>query len=160
MNENKKGYWIYSIIVAFVGMVLFAYWGYLIYNLILKLTVKELSNNTLIQALISLIVTVFLGGYFSKWLERRNAKKLEIFKTKRDISLNIIDYASIIYFQPENEQAKRLFVGELSKIILYFDEETIKTTQEFINEVNKNSDIDAIRCKYDVLIKQLKKSMK
>lgn len=48
MNENKKGYWIYSIIVAFVGMVLFAYWGYLIYDLILKLTVKDLSNNTLI----------------------------------------------------------------------------------------------------------------
>ena len=66
MNENKKGYWIYSTIVVIFFVILFAFLGYLIKDLILKLAEKDFSNNTVIQALITLIVTVVIGGYFSK----------------------------------------------------------------------------------------------
>lgn len=59
MNENKKGYWIYSVIAIIVGMGLFAFWAYLIYDLILKLAKQDLSNNTMIQSLITLVTTVF-----------------------------------------------------------------------------------------------------
>lgn len=48
MNENKKEYWIYSIIAIIIGMSLFAFIGYLIYDLILKLADKDFSNNTVI----------------------------------------------------------------------------------------------------------------
>ena len=75
MNENKKGYWIYSVIAVIIGMLLLAFIGYLIYDLILKLSDKDFSNNTVIQALITLIITVFIGGYFSKWLEYKNSKE-------------------------------------------------------------------------------------
>ena len=67
MNENKKGYWIYSIVAIIIGMSLFAFLGYLIYDLILKLADKDFSNNTVIQALITLIITVFIGGYFEEF---------------------------------------------------------------------------------------------
>ena len=43
MNENKKGYWIYSIVAIIIGMSLFAFLGYLIYDLILKLADKDLT---------------------------------------------------------------------------------------------------------------------
>ena len=70
MNESKKGYWIYSSIAVIIGMSLFGFLGYLTYDLVLKLSEKDFSNNTVIQALITLFVTVFLGGYFSKWLKK------------------------------------------------------------------------------------------
>lgn len=75
MNESKRGYWVYSVITVIVFVGLFAFWGWLIYELVIQLSDKDFSNNTIIQALITLIITVFIGGYFSKWLEIRNAKK-------------------------------------------------------------------------------------
>lgn len=86
MNENKKGYWIYSIVAIIIGMSLFAFLGYLIYDLILKLADKDFSNNTVIQALITLIITVFIGGYFSKWLEYKIQKRLNC--TKQELILH------------------------------------------------------------------------
>lgn len=76
----KKGYWIYSVIAIIFGFGLFGWFGYLVYDLIIKLSEKDFSNNTVIQALITLIVIVFIGGYFSKWLELRNNKKLNYIK--------------------------------------------------------------------------------
>ena len=157
MDENKKGYWIYSIIAIFIGFSLFAYWGFLIYDLILKLSQKDFSNNTTIQALISLIITVFLGGYFSKWLERRNAKKLEIFKIQRDIALKIIDYSSILYNHPDRIEAKELLIAESIKVKLFFDDETLKTINEFIKELDDNQKRQSL---YSLLSDQLKKAIK
>ena len=102
MNENKKGYWIYSIVAIIIGMSLFAFLGYLIYDLILKLADKDFSNNTVIQALITLIITVFIGGYFSKWLEYKNSKKTKLYETRIDIALRLIDLASEYYRNRRN----------------------------------------------------------
>ena len=66
--KKNKGYWIYSIVAIIFGMSLFAFFAYLIYDLIIKLSEKDFSNNTVIQALITLIITVFLGGYFLYFL--------------------------------------------------------------------------------------------
>lgn len=160
MNENKKGYWIFSIIAVIFGMFLFAFWGYLIYDLILKLSEKDFSNNTVVQALFSLVTTVFLGGYFTKLLERKNAKKLEVFKVQKDISLAVIDYATALYYHPENEQIKELLKAETTKVKLYFDNEILKSIIAFINSIDNNESKEQRDSLYENLSTQLKKSMK
>lgn len=160
MNENKKGYWIYSVIAIIVGVGLFAFWAYLIYDLILKLAKQDLSNNTMIQSLITLVTTVFLGGYFSKWLERRNAKKLEVFKIQKDIALKVIDYVTILYYHPDDTSVKELLAAESIKVKLYFDDETLKILNEFIKSTESVS-FDVIKTQlYDNVSNQLKKVVK
>lgn len=153
MNENKRGYWVYSVLVVLFFVLLIAFAFYLIYDLIIKLADKDFSNNTVIQALITLIVTVFIGGYFSKWLERRNAKKLELFKIQRDISLRVVDYATILYYHPESLEAKELLISESSKVKLYFDDDTLKAINNFISHENKD-------LYYNDLMDKLKKAIK
>ncbi len=160
MNENKKGYWIYSIIAIIVGMSLFAFWGYLIYDLVLKLSDKDFSNNTVVQALISLVTTVFLGGYFTKGLEQRNAKKLELFKTQRDISLSVVDYATALYYHPENQQIKELLKNESTKVKLYFDNDVLKALNEYIIAIDNNENIEKKNILYENLSTKLKKVIK
>jgi len=154
MNENKRGYWVYSIIAIIVGMSLFAFLGWLIYDLIIKLADKDLSNNTIIQAIITLVITVFIGGYFSKWLENRNAKKLELYKIQSAISLRIIDLASEASHNPKNEQIKNLLICESSKVKLYFPDSTLKALNEFIKDDKKKPD------KYNRIIDELRKNVK
>lgn len=153
MNENKKGYWVYSVLVVLFFILLIAFAFYLIYDLIIKLADKDFSNNTVIQALITLIVTVFIGGYFSKWLEIKNAKKIELFKIQREISLRVIDYATILYYHPESSEAKELLVSESSKVKLYFDDDTLKAINNFITQENKD-------LFYNDLMDKLKKAIK
>ena len=160
MNENKKGYWIYSVIAIVIGMSLFAFWGYLIYDLVLKLSEKDFSNNTVVQALFSLVTTVFLGGYFTKILERRNAKKLEVFKLQKDISLKVVDYATILYYHPKNTQVKELLIAETIKVKLYFDDEVLKAINEFIKTIDTNQEKEETDAKYENMINQLKKAIK
>ncbi|MPM76057.1 hypothetical protein SDC9_123052 [bioreactor metagenome] len=153
MNENKYGYWVYSIVAVTIGMGLFAFLGWLIYDLIIKLADKDFSNNTVIQALITLIITVFIGGYFSKWLENKNAKKLEIYKIQTEISLKIIDLASAAIHHPDNEQISAMLVCESSKVKLYFSDNLLKVLNNFIQTDDKIS-------QYNPLIDELRKSMK
>ncbi|MBE6684749.1 MAG: hypothetical protein E7592_03765 [Ruminococcaceae bacterium] len=160
MNENKKGYWIYSIVAIIIGMSLFAFWGYLVYDLVLKLSEKDFSNNTVVQALFSLVTTVFLGGYFTKFLESRNAKKIEVFKVQKDISLNIIDYATALYYHPENERVKELLKAETTKVKLYFDNAVLKAIIAFINCIDNNESQEQKEALYENLSAQLKKSIK
>lgn len=159
MSENKKGYWIYSIFAVAIGMFLLGFWGYLIYDLILKLSVKDFSNNTVVQALLSLVGTVFIGGYFSKSLERKNAKKLEVFKIQRDVSLKVVDYATILYYHPDNTQIKELLAAESIKVKLYFDDKALIAINEFQNAVQE-ANITNIESTYGNLTDQLKKSLK
>lgn len=121
--ESKKGNYIYSIIILIAFFVLLGFFGYLVYDLIIKLSEKDFSNNTVIQALITLIITVFLGGYFSKYLERRNAKKIELLKTQRDIALQVVDLASLYLYKSDDENIKHLLLTEESKIKLFFNDE-------------------------------------
>ena len=160
MNENKKGYLIYSVIAIVIGMSLFAFWGYLLYDLVLKLSEKDFSNNTVVQALFSLVTTVFLGGYFTKILERRNAKKLEVFKVQKDISLKVIDYATSLYYHPENLQVKELLIAETIKVKLYFDDDVLKATNEFIKSLDAIQGNGQKDTTYENLANQLKKAIK
>ena len=160
MNENKKGYWIYSTVAIIIGMSLFAFWGYLIYDLVIKLSEKDFSNNTVVQALFSLVTTVFLGGYFTKILERKNAKKLELFKTQRDISLVVVDYATALYYHPEDKRVKELLKAETTKIKLYFNNEVLKALILFITAMENNESEEQQDRLYENLSVQLKKCMK
>lgn len=153
MNENKKGYYVYSCIAVIFGMALFAFFGWLIYDLILKLSNQDFSNNTVVQALITLIITVFIGGYFSKWLEIRNHKKLELYKIRTSISLKIIDLATILYHHPESIEAKELLIAESHKVKLYFNDDLLKNLNQFMCEKNKN-------LYYNNVIDNLKKNIK
>lgn len=154
MNENKKGYWIYSIVVVALGIALFAFLGYLIYDLILKLAEKDFSNNTVIQALITLIITVFIGGYFSKWLEYKNYKKNQLYQTKISISLQLIDLASEYYKNRSNE-IKGMLIFESAKVKLFLDDEVLKKLNSFIESEDNN-----IIENYNVLINSLKDKIK
>lgn len=153
MNDNKKGYYVYSYVAVIFGMALFAFLGWLIYDLILKLSNQDFSNNTVVQALITLIITVFIGGYFSKWLEIRNHKKLELYKIQTSISLKIIDLATILYHHPESIEAKELLIAESQKVKLYFDVNLLKNLNQFMCEEDKGQ-------YYNKVIDELKKNIK
>lgn len=153
MNESKRGYWIYSVITVIVFVGLFAFWGWLIYELVIQLSDKDFSNNTVIQALITLIITVFIGGYFSKWLEIRNAKKLELYKIQTSISLKLIDLASSAIHSPDNSQISDMLICESAKVKLYFPDSVLKALNLFIKADNKIS-------YYDSLIDELRKNIK
>lgn len=153
-NESKTGYWVYSTIAIIVGMTLFGFFGYLIYDLILKLADKDFSNNTVIQALITLIITVFIGGYFSKWLEYENAKKTQLYQTRISISLRLIDLASE-YYRRRTEDIKNILIFESAKVKLFFEDETLKNLNNFI----ESKDEELIN-KYNLLIDSLKSKIK
>ena len=131
MDENgtKKGYWIYSIVTVIIFCVLFAFWGYLVYDLIIKLSMKDFSNNTVVQALITLIITVFIGGYFSKSIESKFSKKNQLYKTRIDISLRLIDLASA-YYRETTDEIKNMLIQVHNIIIdnpnLNFEKEKTK----------------------------------
>lgn len=156
MDENiaKKGYWIYSIFVVIFGLSLFAFLGYLLYDLVIKLSEKDFSNNTVIQALITLIITVFIGGYFSKRIENVFAKKNELYKTQINLSLELIDMASE-YYKNHSTEIKNLLIFESAKVKLFFDDTTLKLLNDFIESDKKNM----IQC-YNLLIDDLKKKIK
>lgn len=134
MKETQKGYWIYSVIAIIFGMGLFAFFAYLLYDLIVKLATTEISNDTLIQSLITLIITVFIGGYFSKELEQRNNKKLETYKVQKEVALNIIDLMGMIVHNNNKEQAIQLLIVESYKVKLFFDDELLKSINNFCQE--------------------------
>lgn len=151
MNKNQKGYWIYSVVAVIFGMALFAFVAYLIYNTIIKLSERDFSNNTVVQALITLFVTVFIGGYFSKWLERRNAKKVELYKIQTAISIKLIDLGSEYLYNPQ-ENIKRLLITESHKVKLYFSDSVLKALNGYITSRNEEY--------YNILIEELRKNIK
>ena len=154
MQVEKKGYWIYSIVVVIVGFALFGLFGYLIYDLIIKLADKDFSNNTVIQALITLVITVFIGGYFSKSLELRNTKKIELYKIQTTISLRIIDLATAYYYK-QDKDIYSLLIGESSKVKLYLNDEVLLNLNNFISSDKKD-----LKKYYDILVDSLKKKIK
>lgn len=134
MNENKKGYWIYSILTVLFFVVLFGFSAYLIYDLIVKIISKDFSTNTVVQAIFTLFITVFLGGYFTKWLERRNARKLETYKTQKDIAIKIIDLSTMYLYNPDNEDIRHLLIAEESKVKLFFNDEVLSVMNAFLTD--------------------------
>ena len=153
-ETEKRGYWIYSIIAIIFGITLLGFFGYLLYDLILKLAKEDFSNNTVIQALITLIITVFIGGYFSKYLEHKFSKKNKLYETRITISLRLIDLASEYYRNPVAE-IKNILIFESSKVKLFFDDETLNKLNIFIESNNKKEMIQ----NYNLLINELKKNI-
>lgn len=151
--ESKKGNYIYSIIILIAFFVLVGFFGYLVYDLIIKLSEKDFSNNTVIQALITLIITVFLGGYFSKYLERRNAKKIELLKTQRDIALQVVDLASMYLYKSDDENIRHLLLTEESKIKLFFNDEVLSAMNSYLKQ-------EPTKEKYEQLVDSMKKVIK
>ena len=152
MEVQEKGYWIYSITAVIVGMSLFAFIGYLICDLIIK---SADTNNTLLQALITLIITVFIGVYISKWLELRNTKKIELYKIQTNISLVLIDLASESARNIKNDDIKSLLINESIKVKLYFPDSVLKALNNFINTSKEN-----IVGNYNLLTEELRKNIK
>lgn len=111
------------------------------------------SNKTVVQALITLIITVFNGGYFTKWLEYRNYRKLELYKIKRDIVLKIFDYTTILYHHLECHEAREMLITESCKVKLYFDDTLLLSLNNFISEKNK-------KAYYNEIVKVLKTNFK
>lgn len=110
---------------------------------------KDFSTNTVTQALITFFITVFIGGYFSKWLELRNVKKIELYKIRTALSLTLIDLTSAFYYKPENQELRRGLARESSKVKLYFPDEVLKRLNVFIESEDKaesyNMLIDCLR---------------
>lgn len=156
MNNNKKGYWVYSIIVVIVFVMLFAFVAYLICDVIIKISKEDVTNNTVLQAVISFFITVLFGGYFSKWLEMRNAKKLEIFKVQKEICLNVIDCATMLYYHPENSSARELLISESHKIKLYFDNKVLLAVNKFVESSDKHDENVDRKNIYEQLIDELR----
>lgn len=153
MAENKKGYWVYSVIAIIVGFAFFAFLGYLIYDLVIKLSEKDFSNNTVIQALITLIITVFIGGYYSKWLEHRNAKRLELYKIQSQLAISIIELSSLYINNPNEEKVQAALFVEASKVKLYFSDDTLRKLNALISAEDKKG-------AYEPLIDSLKNQIK
>src|SRR5699024_4275940 len=127
----------YSIVTVIIFCVLFAFWGYLVYDLIIKLSMKDFSNNTVVQALITLIISVYIVEYFSKSIESKIYKKNQLYKTRIDISLRLIDLASA-YYRETTDEIKNMLIFESAKVKLFFDDDTLKKLNIFI-ESDKNS---------------------
>lgn len=155
MHENKKGYYIYSTFVVLFFVFLFGFVSYLIYDLIIKLSAQDFSDNTLLQALFTLFATVFIGGFFTKILEYNNHRKIELYKIKTSISLKVIDLASDYCHKPSNDNIKNLLIRESSKIKLYFKDEVLLALNNFINAENENKDSS-----YELLINSFKIDIK
>lgn len=151
MNENKKGYWIYSTIVVIFSISFFAYALWLICYLIYKLSTAPITNGIILQSIVTLFMTVILGGYFSKWLEHRNAKKLELYKIRTAISLSVIDLASEYYHHKNEIEIRNQLISESSKVKLYFDNEVLISLNEYLS----SEEIELLS-KYEELINKLK----
>ena len=85
-KQNGKGYYVYSTIVAIIGFTFLFLFAFLIYDLILKLSTEGFGDKTIIQSILTIIGTVFLGGFFTKNLEYKNCRKLEAFKTQKEVA--------------------------------------------------------------------------
>lgn len=143
-HVNHKGYYVYSIITVIVFVGLFGFIGYLIYDVVIKLATNQFSNLTLIQSILTLIATVFLGGYFSKSLELKNNKKMETYKTQKEIAIKIIDLAGLIIRNEEKGRALNLLLNENYKVKLFFDDDLVLLINTFLENADKSTYIEII----------------
>lgn len=90
-----------------------------------------------------MIITVFIGGYFSKWLELRNTKKIELYKIKTNISLVLIDLASEYTRNIKNENIRSLLINESNKLnqLYYKKQDQFKKIENKISIPKIENDI-------------------
>lgn len=153
MKEDKRGYWVYSIFAVIFGMALIGVIVYFSYDLILKFITTPIANATLIQSIVTLIIPIFVGGYISERLKRKTSKKLETYKTQKDVALNIIDLMGMMVRNVNKEEAKQVLLNETYKVKLFFDDELLKAISDFCTEEN----VETYSTRYNNIIGMLKK---
>jgi hypothetical protein len=152
-KQNGKGYYVYSTIVAIIGFTFLFLFAFLIYDLILKLSTEGFGDKTIIQSILTIIGTVFLGGFFTKNLEYKNCRKLEAFKTQKEVALRIIDLSGLILSNDENkEQAVIILKNENFKVKLFFDDKLVSLINTFLQNSEANT--------YNQIVDSLKKYFK
>ncbi|WP_353892804.1 hypothetical protein PRVXH_002181 [Proteinivorax hydrogeniformans] len=148
-DAHNKGYYIYSVFAVLGFLLLTGYVFYLVHDLLIKLSTDQFTNATAIQSVVALVITVFLGGYFSKSIEHKKHIKLEKFKSQKEISLRIIDLAGLIVREEDTEKAKSLLRNENFKVKLLFDDSTVKAINNFLEKPNEAN--------YNLLMEEIKK---
>ncbi|ENH96739.1 hypothetical protein J416_09184 [Gracilibacillus halophilus YIM-C55.5] len=149
-TTEKTGYF-YGIVLFLILFSTISFVVYLFYSLVIKASNDELTDNTIVNALITLIISVILGNLMSRKLEHRYARSLEIYKIKNSIALNIIDLSETILNSRNEEirlKALESLETEYKKSKLYFEEEIVYSIQNLI----KYQSLDS----YNQLIKLLR----
>lgn len=152
MKSDNKWYYIYSICAVLIIMTVFGFFIYFMYDLIIKLSTNQFANVALISSLITIFITVFIGGWFNKSLELRNSKHIESYKEKKDISLNIISLASAIINNIESEKAKNLLGNENIRAELFLNDIIVQDINNFLESSTKEN--------YNTLLDNIKKELK
>lgn len=144
MNDRKTiqltGYF-YGIIVFLIVFGVAAFSIYLVYLLVVKASTNQFANTTVLQAMLTLIISILIGTILTKSLESRNAKRLEVFKIKKDVSINIINLSGVLLSSDESEKQKafELLHNENVKVKLFFDDETVGAVKKFLEEKSLSS---------------------
>lgn len=151
-NKGNKGYYIYSAIVVIAILTLFGLITYLIYDILIKLATNTFTNITAIQSIITILLTVYLGGYFSKAVEYKNNKRLESYKVQKEIAIRVIDLAGLFINHSQEEEIRKALINENFKIKLFFNDNLVKLMNEFIQSPNIEL--------YNQIVDELKKCLK
>lgn len=78
---------------------------------------------------------------------------MEFLKIQNEIALTLVDLSSELLYAPDDEMIKREMIKESSKVKLYFDDETLKILNTYIESEDK-------KLYYDSLVDCLKKKIK
>lgn len=144
MNDKKTikltGYF-YGIILFLIVFGVAAFSIYLVYLLVVKASTNQFADTTVLQAMLTLIISVLIGTILTKSLESRNAKRLEVFKIKKDVSINIINLSGVLLSSDESEKQKAFEIlhNENMKVKLFFDDETVRAVKKFLEEKTLSS---------------------
>lgn len=147
-HGTHSGYYIYSTMAIIGFILLIAFVCYLVYDLLIKLTSQEISNATLVQAVITLLITIFVGGIFGKNLELRNSRKLEFLKVQKDIALTVIELTKKISSGEDSKIALAQLYFEINKAELFFNKEvadSIKGLHSAVTQENYDKVIENMR---------------
>lgn len=126
MKEQNNGQYVYGI---FMMLIVLSFVGIIAYFLYQMIMFSATTSNTIIVAILSLILTSFV----SKWVEFINSKKLELYKTRRDIALKIIDLLGSV-LRGNDSLALNLLIVENYKVKLFFDDELVQLINSFMED--------------------------
>ncbi|MGG4107985.1 hypothetical protein AAXB25_29260 [Paenibacillus lautus] len=143
MKERKTikltGYF-YGIILFLIVFGVAAFSVYLVYLLVVKASTNQFADTTVLQAMLTLIISVLIGTILTKSLESRNAKRLEVFKIRKDVSINI-NLSGVLLSSDESEKQRAFEIlhNENMKVKLFFDDETVRAVKKFLEEKSLSS---------------------
>lgn len=145
-NQNSNGYYVYSCVAITLGILFLGYIAYLIYDVIIKFSSGTFTFSTAVQSVAALIITALVSPIITKIIEYNNNKKLETYKSQKEIALNIINIAGVLIEQREEDKqlAWNFLSNENKKVKLLFDDKTVMSVNNFLQESNSNNYNDLI----------------